>query len=475
MKNLGIFLFVVLMLSLFACDSDDISGASHDSKEISSSSKKNASSSSKKVSSSSKKSAKSSSSEAYAKTDKEIIKELGSCQKSEYRVEKDEYGRSWTCIYGEWDFGVWLFEDESFLADSSNYVDEDEEFKKKYLGLCDKGIYRFVSVEGEIWCCNRGTWNKENEEFDSYGWVGKFADYSSLTAEELSDFLGVCEDYVERKIIDDYVGLWTCSYGEWIDQEGNVFSLSSSSAKTVSSSGSLESESSSSLSLVDEDCSNFDGKKHTLMDCRDSVVYKTVRIGGHEWMAENLKYNYVLRDSDTVVSASFCYDDDEENCERYGRLYTWASAMDSALIYNKSGKTCGFRSLCQAKGFVRGVCPAGWHLPILSEFEELISAVGGESLGGQALKSNTGWLKGDGTDEIGFTALPAGMKISTGYENLTIATYFWSSYDETANNATALYLNMDNDKVFLFDAWSKTMAASVRCVKDFLFEFEVKE
>jgi hypothetical protein len=38
---------------------------------------------------------------------------------------------------------------------------------------------------------------------------------------------------------------------------------------------------------------------------------------GKQWMTENLK---------VAVDPSYCYDGSDENCRRYGRLYTWESA-----------------------------------------------------------------------------------------------------------------------------------------------------
>ena len=94
----------------------------------------------------------------------------------------------------------------------------------------------------------------------------------------------------------------------------------------------------------------------SLTDTRDSQTYKTVKIGDQEWMAENLNYE---------TENSYCYNDSAEYCAKYGRLYTWAAAVEA--------------------------CPSGWHLPDTTEWNTLVSAVGGESIAVEMLKSASGW------------------------------------------------------------------------------------
>ena len=134
-----------------------------------------------------------------------------------------------------------------------------------------------------------------------------------------------------------------------------------------------------------------------LKDARDGQTYKTVKIGGQWWMAENLNFE---------TDSSFCYNDEESNCTKYGRLYRWAAAV------GKSESECGYGHTCSLpSGNIQGVCPSGWHLPSLTEWDSLIDAVGGVSISGEVLKSTSGWNdSGNGTDVFGFSALPAGRR-----------------------------------------------------------------
>lgn len=137
----------------------------------------------------------------------------------------------------------------------------------------------------------------------------------------------------------------------------------------------------------------------TFTDPRDGQVYKTVKIGDQEWLAENLHYK---------CDGSFAYDDDESNVETYGRLYSWDAAMKYA--------------------------PAGWHLPTNDEFAELESMVKNitDSEVGAALKSTDDWADSDftpaGSDEFGFAALPAGEReIDGSFDGLSYDAYFWTT------------------------------------------------
>lgn len=182
-------------------------------------------------------------------------------------------------------------------------------------------------------------------------------------------------------------------------------------------------------------------------DSRDGQSYDVVKIGSLTWMAENLNY-------ETETSA--CPEGDSRNCKRLGQLYTWVDA--------------------------KTVCPEGWHLPTKSDFAELISAASRDDarpLAGAALKSRDGWFKkGNGTDDFGFNALPAGYrgaisKADDGtiyggkFEGIGGYAYFWSATEDSENpesNAYYLFLSFSSDAASL-NAFAKDDYRSVRCVR----------
>ena len=182
-------------------------------------------------------------------------------------------------------------------------------------------------------------------------------------------------------------------------------------------------------------------------DSRDGRSYNVVKIGDLTWMAENLNYK---------TETSACPDGDSRNCKRLGQLYTWAEA--------------------------KTVCPEGWRLPTKADFAELISAASGDDarpLAGAKLKSRDGWFKkGNGTDEFGFNALPAGYRVAiskaddgavTGgkFDGIGGYAYFWSATEDSENpesNAYYMFLAF-NSKSASVNSFSKSDLRSVRCVQ----------
>ncbi|MBR2198134.1 MAG: fibrobacter succinogenes major paralogous domain-containing protein [Fibrobacter sp.] len=241
---------------------------------------------------------------------------------------------------------------------------------------------------------------------------------------------------------------------------------SSDSEPESSDSGISSSSSQQSSFSAGEDKSVYDASKNTLTDLRDGQTYRTTTISipakdySEVWMAENLNYE---------VDNSYCYDDEQDNCERFGRLYTWAAAVCKTEEECGYGQDCGLPS-----GNIRGICPQGWHLPSLSEWETLIVAVDGsiteytrDNTAGKKLKSTNGWSSSGGADAYSFSALPAGFRYNDGsYYGVCDFAYFWSSTEGSSYYAS-YYMNLfyDLGKANLnYDG--KYNGYSVRCLKD---------
>lgn len=208
-------------------------------------------------------------------------------------------------------------------------------------------------------------------------------------------------------------------------------------------------------------------ENNCLLDARDGQTYRTVKIGNQVWMAQNLNYAY-LQPTSEWDSSSFCYNDSIEYCEKYGRLYLWSAAMDSATHFGMRGEGCGYASTYDADSTIRGVCPEGWHLPCSDEIEELFSSVGGRPVAGSALKSTTDWDSlGNGIDSFLFTALPAGYRYSNEtFEGLGLNASFWTTSQTTPYISLNMGLFYDTDTAHVPNSNFKSKSYSVRCLKD---------
>jgi uncharacterized protein (TIGR02145 family) len=165
-----------------------------------------------------------------------------------------------------------------------------------------------------------------------------------------------------------------------------------------------------------------------MVDSRDGQTYKTIKIGDQVWMGENLNYE---------TDFSFAYEGDTENCEKYGRFYTWEAAIEA--------------------------CPPGWHLPTEEEFKVLLENVGGEEIAGKMLKSTIGWKEnkgksGNGIDKYGFNAIPAGSREYIDYYEGEYGGYyvggycfkgmlagFWSGTELYVDRTYCLYIENGSD------------------------------
>ncbi len=191
-------------------------------------------------------------------------------------------------------------------------------------------------------------------------------------------------------------------------------------------------------------------------DERDGQVYKTIDVGNYTWFAQNLNLEY------NDGEGNSCPGSDPDSCAKYGRMYTWAAAMDTAGVYSTQALECGAGKVCGPIDPVQGVCPEGWHLPSNAEWRLLVEAAGGESTAAVALKSTKGWVwnssNTSGTDDLGFSAIPNGPGEYG---------YFWSGTENSNISGYRLRLMGDaTPSTHLGDGTKSTAMNAVRCVKE---------
>lgn len=328
----------------------------------------------------------------------------------------------------------------------------------------------FVVEEHMTLICSESKWYR----FDIYTIIEKEEVKSSSSPKQENDW----EDYNPVSSSSKV----TSSSSVILSSDSKSSSSNTSSTSVQSSSSSKNEAISSSSVSISSSSVILSGGEGTLKDSRDNQVYKTVTIGTQTWMAENLNYAYKGKTS-TFDSSSFCYDDDPTNCSKYGRLYLWSAAMDSAGTWSTNGKGCGKGKFCLPTYPVRGVCPEGWHLPTVEDFRILSRGTGATwdernfyyIDAGKYLKSTSGWNdNGNGTDAYGFSALPAGIGLQGGpFQQLGYMANFWSATRAIESNVDDFYsddafvmtLGQNSDHAFL-PPQHMYSASSVRCLKD---------
>lgn len=106
-----------------------------------------------------------------------------------------------------------------------------------------------------------------------------------------------------------------------------------------------------------------------LVDPRDGQWYKMVRIKGLWWMAENLNFGVMIRDtqipSDNGSAEKYCYQNDPSIRGEHGGFYTF---------YNWN-EMMNYDTLA-----IQGICPPGWRIPGRADWDSLLAPFGGRGL-----------------------------------------------------------------------------------------------
>lgn len=235
----------------------------------------------------------------------------------------------------------------------------------------------------------------------------EIADDTGFTLEELEELgIGIYEsaDEVKKKTCSDenefetaYIKADSSFYVCYKDEWGNGFSIEPDILESKDDLGECNEENEGEMFRVPRDtifdtyaCENgewisdFGGNsdepvdpatvvKGTFTDERDGKTYKTVKIGTQTWMAENLNYK---------TEDSFCYDDKDEYCEQYGRIYLYTIA--------------------------KNICPEGWRHPTDAEWAVLYQNMGNNLYMGMADPYEFNIILGGTRDDDYYTGLGLG-------------------------------------------------------------------
>lgn len=109
----------------------------------------------------------------------------------------------------------------------------------------------------------------------------------------------------------------------------------------------------------------------------------------------------------------------------------------------------------------------GWHLPTTAEWDTLATTIGTYYTAGTKLKSIFGWKNnGNGTDDYGFAAFPAGYAAWNYFFDLSEHGWFWTS-TQAASTSRANYCRFNYSNAYMTrNNEDKTYGLSVRLIKD---------
>jgi uncharacterized protein (TIGR02145 family) len=212
------------------------------------------------------------------------------------------------------------------------------------------------------------------------------------------------------------------------------------------------------ISLASQGCKKEDSATWQCGDVITDVdgnAYNTLNIGGQCWMQENLNVSSGIQEvtdssewrtlwESGLETAASCYYPGEGSS--YGRLYNWYAVMNSTL------------------------CPEGWHIPTDDEWQELIDFLGGDTIAGPAIRTNSSlwnsFTSVTNTNSSGFSALPGGAREPEGYF-IDINNYagFWSSTESSDTHAFLRYVIYNYNPAVKWTT-PKHTGLSCRCIED---------
>jgi uncharacterized protein (TIGR02145 family) len=187
---------------------------------------------------------------------------------------------------------------------------------------------------------------------------------------------------------------------------------------------------------------------------------KSVKIGNQVWMAENLNVDHFgngdiiatgLSDREWITTAKPAYAiyGDETI---YGKLYNKYAVTDP-----------------------RGLCPAGYHVPSVIDWENLREYLGGEEEAAKKVSESLKWNvpKKIASNKSGFNAIPSGSR-STLYSTFGHSQYSGQGHNTSWWSTTdAWYLNFEHKGGGYFVSRFRSSSSSdsnyglsVRCIQD---------
>ena len=186
-------------------------------------------------------------------------------------------------------------------------------------------------------------------------------------------------------------------------------------------------------------------------------TYRTVNIGGLEWLAENLDYKF----SGCNIGGT-AYSTGEPNAWYYNNdeaTYGIDNTYHLGLMYNRAAVDLLVNN-------VSTLCP-GWHIPTAGEWDTLLSAVGNSPFYKICAKNNSvtsNWPNNwNGTDDYGLGILP-GSYVWGGFDNIGDYALYWTNSKHS--NGNRYYLFFRRYEILTYQQSTSYQGGYLRLVKD---------
>lgn len=205
------------------------------------------------------------------------------------------------------------------------------------------------------------------------------------------------------------------------------------------------------------------GNKFSTVKDTSGNVYRTVIIGGMEWMAENLRTTKYSNGDDILNitnstdwsmlsnGAWVSYMDNDSFDIPYGKLYNWFAIEDG-----------------------RGVCPEGWSVPTSADYDSLVVTAGGNAVAGANLKDvgPVHWSEANvgATNSTGFSAVSNGIRLADGqfltFTKNTARLWENEEFEPNTDFACTFSMSASQNAVNSSTCEDKNVGFAIRCVKD---------
>ena len=158
------------------------------------------------------------------------------------------------------------------------------------------------------------------------------------------------------------------------------------------------------------------------------VTYRTTTDGETVWMTENLRYV----PDEALLTKGIWYPDGNEDAEyvrEHGMLYSFTAALGGAQAVSGAP--------------VRGICPAGWHVPYIDELQTLAAG-----------------------PDFGFTLAGMWNSVSNNYVSSAKSGYLMSATTDDGGSSYSVLLFYASGGNPAISPQTAANGVSLRCVKD---------